>query len=261
MGSTESGGRGSAIVTGGGSGIGRAVALRLAADGFDVVVADVRREPNTGGDPTDVVAARSGHSCRFVEADVGAETDCERLVAGTGGRLALLVNNAALVGAHSRPLLDTEPADWDAMMAVNLRGPYLLCRAAVRRMLGQEPDEQGVRGRVVNITSQHGMVGTPGHFTYAVGKGGLVQLTRQVAVEHGKDGILSNAVAPGKIVTGSPSDSSRDPQALAYTHSRTPFGRLGRPEDVAGAVAFLASADATYVSGVNLLVDGGWMAY
>jgi glucose 1-dehydrogenase len=113
----------------------------------------------------------------------------------------------------------------------------------------------------VNITSQHGMVGVPGHFAYAVGKGGLVQLTRQVAVEHGRDGVLCNAVAPGKIVTGTAGDLSAEEESLRYVRARTPFARLGRPEDVASAVAFLASDAATYVSGASLLVDGGWMAY
>ena len=113
------------------------------------------------------------------------------------GTLDLVVNNAVLAGAHSKALLDTEPEDWDAMMAVNLRGPYLLCRAAVRQMLTQ-PLVGDARGRIVNITSQHGVVGCPGHFTYSVGKGGLIQMTRQIAVDYGRQGILCNAVAPRK---------------------------------------------------------------
>ncbi len=92
-------------------------------------------------------------------------------------------------------------------------------------------------------------------------KGGLVQMTRQIAVEHGRDGIICNAVAPGKVVTGTPGDLSQDEKSLAYVRSRTPFSRLGEPSDVASAVAFLASDEATYISGINLLVDGGWMAY
>jgi glucose 1-dehydrogenase len=175
------------------------------------------------------------------------------------GSLDVLVNNAVLAGPHSKPLLDTEPADWDAMMGVNLRGPYLLCRAAVAQMLRQ-PVAGDARGRIVNITSQHGMVGCPGHFAYSVGKGGLIQLTRQIAVDYGPQGILCNAVAPGKIVTGTPGDLSAEEAGLAYVRSRTPFARLGRSEDVAAAVAFLAG-EASYVSGINLLVDGGWMAY
>jgi glucose 1-dehydrogenase len=252
-----------AIVTGGASGIGRAIARRLAADGFAVLVADVRREPIGGGEPTDALIAAEGGDAEYVLADVSRREDCEALVAravSEHGALDVLVNNAVLAGGHSKPLLDTDDADWDAMMAVNLRGPFLLCRAAVRQMLRQ-PLRGDARGRIVNITSQHGMVGVPGHFAYAVGKGGLVQMTRQIAVEHGRDGVLCNAVAPGKIVTGAEGDLSADPDSLAYVQSRTPFARLGRPEDVAGAVAFLASEAAQYVSGASLLVDGGWMAY
>jgi len=254
---------GSAIVTGSSSGIGRAIAIRLAADGFAVLLADIRRDPLTGGDPTDALIDRQGSRCEFVLTDVASARDCQDLVdlaVMRYNRLDVLVNNAVLAGPHSKPLIDTSEDDWDAMMAVNLRGPFLLCRAAVRQMLTQQPEQQ-VRGRIVNITSQHGMVGAPGHFAYAVGKGGLVQMTRQIAVEHGQDGIICNAVAPGKIVTGAPGDMAAEPASAAYVRSRTPFGRLGEPQDVAGAVSFLASDQASYVSGINLMVDGGWMAY
>ncbi|HXD68719.1 MAG TPA: SDR family oxidoreductase [Gaiellales bacterium] len=253
---------GGAIVTGAASGIGRAIAIRLAADGFDVVCADVRRDPITGGDPTDMVIAAAGGKALHVDADVSLPEDCERLVAiavDRAGTLDVLVNNAAIAGRHSKPLVETEVADFDAVMAVNLRGPFVLSRAAVRQMLAQ-PLRDEVRGRVVNITSQHGLVGAPGHFSYAVSKGGLLQMTRQIAVEHGKDGIVCNSVSPGKIVTGTPGDLSADEAGLAYVQSRTPFSRLGRAEDVAAAVAYLAS-EASYTSGANLMVDGGWMAY
>jgi glucose 1-dehydrogenase len=248
-----------AIVTGAASGIGRATAIRLAADGFDVVVADIRRDPVTGGEPTDQVI---GERAVYVEADVSDAAACDRLVEAAvarTGTLDVIVNNAVLAGAHSKTLLDTEPGDWDAMMAVNLRGPYLLCRAAVRQML-EQPLVDDARGRIINITSQHGMVGPPGHFAYAVGKGGLVQMTRQIAVDYGRQGILCNAVAPGKIVTGTAGDLSASAEGLAYVQSRTPFARLGRSEDIASAVSFLAT-EASYVSGINLMVDGGWMAY
>jgi glucose 1-dehydrogenase len=253
----------SAIVTGSSSGIGRAIATRLAADGFWVLLADVRRDPLTGGVPTDELITQAGGACEYVRADVGSRAEGERLVAlatERAGRLDVLVNNAALAGAHSKPLLETGADDFDAIIAVNLRGPFLLCRAAIRQMLTQQP-RGDARGRIVNITSQHGMVGAPGHSAYAVSKGGLVQLTRQVAVEHARDGIICNAVAPGKIVTGTPGDLSASEESSAYVRGRTPFGRLGEPGDVAAAVAFLASDQATYISGVNLMVDGGWMAY
>jgi NAD(P)-dependent dehydrogenase (short-subunit alcohol dehydrogenase family) len=248
----------SAVVTGSSSGIGRAIAQRLAADGFWVLLADVRREPLTGGEPTDQVIGQQGGECEYLTAD-----DCQRIVARAcerTGTLDALINNAALAGEHSRPLLETEDSDFDAIIAVNLRGPFMLCRAAIQRMLTQ-PLRGDARGRIVNITSQHGMVGAPGHFAYAISKGGLVQLTRQIAVEHASDGIICNAVAPGKIVTGTPGDLSQSEDTSAYVRSRTPFPRLGAPDDVAAAVSFLASDDATYISGVNLMVDGGWMAY
>jgi NAD(P)-dependent dehydrogenase (short-subunit alcohol dehydrogenase family) len=253
----------SAVVTGSSSGIGRAIAARLAADGFWVLLADIRREPLTGGEPTDDLIRASGGACEYVAADVADRADCDRLIARAvdqAGRLDVVVNNAALAGRHSKPLLATEDGDFDAIMAVNLRGPFMLCRAAVGQMLTQSP-QGDARGRIVNITSQHGMVGAPGHAAYAVSKAGLVQLTRQVAVEYGRDGIICNGVAPGKIVTGTPGDLSQNEATAAYVRSRTPFARFGEPGDVAAAVAFLASDAATYISGATLMVDGGWMAY
>jgi glucose 1-dehydrogenase len=251
------GGR-TAVVTGGASGLGRAIALRFADEGAFVVVADVRHDPREGGTPTEEMLGERG---RFIEADASKWGDLDRLVrtaVEARGRLDVMVNNAGIAGRYSKPLLETDEDDWDAIMAVNLRGVFLGCKRAVAQMLEQEPVNE-VRGRVINISSQHGMVGPPGHVAYAASKGGVVNLTRQVAVDYGPRGVLVNAVAPGKILTGSP--EQQDPDTLAYSHSRTPFDRLGRVDDVAGATLFLASDDCSYVSGVNLLVDGGWMAY
>lgn len=246
------------VVTGAASGLGRAIALRFADEGAYVVGGDVRLDPREGGAPTGELLAGRGV---VVRADAARAGDVDRLVAAAlehGGRLDVMVCNAGVSGAHSKGLLETTEADWDAIMAVNLRGVFLGCRAAVAQMLAQEPRGE-VRGRVVNISSQHGMVGPPGHVAYAASKGGVVNLTRQVAVDFGPRGVLVNAVAPGKILTGSP--EQQDPATLAYSHARTPFHRLGRPDDVAGAALYLASDDSGYVSGTNLLVDGGWMAY
>ena len=236
--------------------------MRLAADGFPVLLADIRRDPLTGGTPTDEEIGAQGGTCEFIRADVSSRPDCEHLVelaAQYYGRLAVLVNNAVLAGQHSKPLLDTLDADWDAMMAVNLRGPFMLCQAAVRQMLSQEARGE-VRGRIVNITSQHGMVGAPGHIAYCAAKGGVVNLTRQVAVDFGPHGIIVNAIAPGKILT-TPADEPDSPEVLAYSRARTPFSRLDHPDDVAAAAVFLASDECSYISGTNLLVDGGWMAF
>ena len=247
-----------AVVTGAASGLGRAIALRFADEGAFVVGGDVRRDPREGGAPTEELLGDRG---AFLEADASRAGDVDRLVRAAvdaRGRLDVMVCNAGIAGRYSKSLLDTTEADWDAIMAVNLRGVFLCCKRAVTQMLEQEPVGE-VRGRVVNISSQHGMVGPPGHVAYAASKGGVVNLTRQVAVDYGPRGVLVNAVAPGKILTGSP--EQQEPDVLAYSHARTPFHRLGRPDDVASAALFLASDDCGYVSGVNLLVDGGWMAY
>jgi glucose 1-dehydrogenase len=247
-----------AVVTGGASGLGRAIALRFADEGAFVVVGDVRDDPREGGEPTGGLLGERG---RFVEADASSWDDIDRLVhaaVDARGRLDVMVCNAGIAGRYSKPLLDTTEEDWDAIMAVNLRGVFLGCKRAVAQMLEQEPIGE-VRGRIVNISSQHGMVGPPGHVAYAASKGGVVNLTRQIAVDYGRRGILVNAVAPGKILTGSP--EQQNAETLEYSHARTPFHRLGRPDDVAGAALFLASDDSGYVSGTNLLVDGGWMAY
>jgi glucose 1-dehydrogenase len=247
-----------AVVTGGSSGLGRAIALRFADEGARVVVGDVTADPREGGDTT---AELLGERGMHLDADVSRTEDVDRLVSAAVehyGRLDVMVCNAGISGRYSKSLLETTEEDWDAIMAVNLRGVFLCCKRAIGEMVEQEPIGEA-RGRVIIISSQHGMIGPPGHVAYAVSKGGLVNLTHQLAVDYAKRGILVNAIAPGKILTGSP--EQQDPETLAYSHARTPFPRLGRPDDVAGAALFLASDDSGYVSGINLLVDGGWMAY
>ena len=122
----------------------------------------------------------------------------------------------------------------------------------------QDPVHE-VHGRIINISSQHGMVACPGDFPYGVSKGGIVQMTRQIAVDHAGDRIICNAIAPGKIITGKPGIAN-DPKSLDYSRQRTPWPCLGQPEDMAGAALFLASDMASYITGVNLMVDGGWTA-
>jgi NAD(P)-dependent dehydrogenase (short-subunit alcohol dehydrogenase family) len=246
-----------AVVTGAASGLGRAIALRLADEGAFVVVGDVRRDAREGGATTEELLGERGV---FLDADASRWDDVDRLVTTAiehTGRLDVMVCNAGIAGRYSKSLLETSEEDWDAIMAVNLRGVFLGCKRAIAAMVYQEPIDE-VRGRVINISSQHGLIGPPGHVAYAASKGGVVNLTRQLAVDYGPRGVLVNAVAPGKILTGSP--EQQNPETLAYSHARTPFFRLGRPADVANAALFLAS-DASYVSGTNLLVDGGWMAY
>jgi glucose 1-dehydrogenase len=238
------------------------MSLAFAAAGAHVVVGDVREQPREGGAPTVEVIGERGGAGSFVESDASSWDDIDRLVTtavAVRGRLDVMVNNAIVAGRHSKGLLETEPEDWDAIMDVGLRGVFLCCKRAVQQMLTQEPVAQA-RGRIINLSSQHGMVGPPGHVAYAAAKGGVVNLTRQLAVDFGRRGIMVNAIAPGKILT-TPLDEPDTDEVLAYSHARTPFSRLGRPEDVAAAAIFLASDECGYVSGTNLLVDGGWMAY
>jgi glucose 1-dehydrogenase len=248
-----------AVVTGASSGLGRAIAIRYAREGAKVVLADLRDAPIEGGISTREVIEAAGGTAFACHADVANRADVDHLVTLTverHGRLDIMVNNAATYTGTN--LLETTEEQWERVMRVNLSGMFFGCKRAVQQMLTQEPVDE-VRGRIVNISSQHGMVASPGDFPYGVSKGGTVQLTRQIAVDHARDLIVCNAVAPGKIITGKPG-AANDPEALDYSRRRTPWPRLGRPEDVAGAALFLASGLASFVTGVNLMVDGGWMA-
>lgn len=248
-----------AIVTGGSSGIGRAIARKFASHGAVVVVADITTDAIEGGRPVCDVVAEEGGKAVFVRTDVSSSSDVDAMVAETVsrfGRLDILVNNAVL--RAGKPLVETEEADWDRVMNVSLKGAYLCARAAVRQMLKQEVVGE-VRGRLVHISSQHGHISAPEDFAYGVSKAGVAYMTRQIAADYAKDLIVSNAVAPGKILTGK-GGRAVDPRWIEYSEDRTPWPRLGTPEDVANAALFLASDEATYLTGHNLFVDGGWMA-
>ena len=249
----------SVIVTGGASGIGKAIALRLAAEGARIVVADLTEQPREGGAQTVAAIRQAGGTAQFVTADVSSWADVDRLVStavAAHGGLDVMVNNAAI--GVAKPLLETTEDDWDRVMAVNAKGVFFGCKRAVQQMLSQ-PLREEVRGRIVNISSQHGMIRAPGDFAYGTGKAAVVYMTRQIAGDYAADGIVCNAVAPGKILTGKTGPAIA-PEAMAYSESRTPWPRLGRPRDVANAVLFLASDEASFMTGENLMVDGGWMS-
>jgi len=249
-----------AIVTGGSSGIGRAVAIALATEGAHVVVADVQAEPIEGGTTAIEEIGHAGGSATYVAVDIADSAQVEALVDTTvrkSGRLDLVVNNAATyVG---KGLLETSDEEWDRVQHVNVRGAFVLCRAAVRQMLGQPHVTQDVRGRIVNIGSQHGIVAAPGDIAYGTSKSAIMQLTRQIASEYARQGIICNTVAPGKIFTGK-GGREDEPEWQEVWRSRTPLARDGTPEDVARAVVFLASSDSTFITGATLMVDGGWTA-
>ncbi|TJV74282.1 MAG: SDR family oxidoreductase [Mesorhizobium sp.] len=248
-----------AIVTGASSGIGRAIALKFAAEGANVVVADIVEQPIEGGESTVELIRSAGGNTAYMKTDISDWNAVDALVGATVdrlGRLDVMVNNAAIY--TSTNLVETTPEQWNRVIGVNLTGFFYCNKRAVTQMLTQAPVND-VRGRIINISSQHGMVACPGDFPYSVSKGGIVQMTRQIAVDHADDLIVCNAIAPGKIITGKPGVAN-DPEALDYSRRRTPWPRLGQPNEVAGAALFLASDMASYVTGINLMVDGGWMA-
>jgi len=248
-----------AIVTGASSGIGRAIALSFAGEGARVVLADLTEQPVEGGETTLELIERCGGTAFFQRTDVGSARDIDDLVARTvsvHGRLDVMVNNAATYS--STALLETSPEQWHRVLEVNLAGMFYGCQRAVRQMITQEPRAEA-RGRLINIASQHGIIACPGDLPYGVTKAGAIYLTRQIAVDYAPHLIVCNAISPGKIVTGAPGVAA-DPARLDYARRRTPWPRLGKPEDVARAAVFLASDQATYITGANLVVDGGWLA-
>jgi NAD(P)-dependent dehydrogenase (short-subunit alcohol dehydrogenase family) len=243
-----------ALITGASSGIGRAIARKFVEEGALPLLMDLTEEVREGGEPTHRILG-----VPFYQGDVSSEADAEEAVRRTTaltGRLDILVNDAVFnIGGK---LGDTSLADWNRTMDVNLTGVFLMCRAAIGQMRRQEIRNE-VRGRIVNISSQHGMIAAPEAAAYGTSKAGVVYLTRQVAVDYAKENIVCNAVAPGKILTGK-TGRAIEPRWIDYSYARTPMPRLGRSEDVANAVLFLASDEATFITGENLMVDGGWMA-
>lgn len=248
-----------AIVTGASSGIGRAIAASFAAEGAVVVIADVTSQPVEGGEPTIDLITRAGGAASFETVDVSRWEDVDSLIAKTvahHGRLDIMVNNAATYTGTA--LLETSAPQWERVMTVNLTGMFYGCKRAIQQMITQEPREE-VRGRLINLGSQQGIIAAPLDAPYGVSKAGAIYITRQIAVDYAKDLIVCNCISPGKIDTGKPGQAV-EPARLAYARARTPWPRFGRPQDVANAAVFLASDRATFITGANLVVDGGWLA-
>jgi NAD(P)-dependent dehydrogenase (short-subunit alcohol dehydrogenase family) len=239
------------LVTGAGSGIGRATSVVFAREGAKVVLADI--DPVGGEETLEMIAAQGGKAI-FIEADVSNESQVEAMVKKAVrkyGRLDCAFNNAGIGGGEMIPTADYTAENWDKVLSVNLKGVWLCMKYEISQML----KEGG--GAIVNMAAAGGLVGMEGLCAYIASKSGVIGLTKTAALEYARDGIRINAVCPGVVRTP---NLERLPGAEALMAPLQPMGRVGAPEEIAGAVVWLCSDWATYVTGHPLVVDGGTLA-
>ena len=242
-----------AIVTGGGSGIGQAIAERLGCEGAKVIIDYIGSE--AGADETRRAIEACGSTGEVVQADVTKMDDDRRLVDAAWekfGAADILVNNAGM--EIRSDFWNTTEEEYDKVMAVNLRGPFFLTQNFVQRLRSANRP-----GRIINISSVHEDMAFPGFTTYCCSKGGLRMMMRNLTVELGPLGITINNIAPGAVATPINKALLADKPKLEALLRNIPLGRLGKPEDVASMVAFLASDEASYVTGATFVMDGGLM--
>jgi len=251
-----------ALVTGASTGIGRAIAIRFAQEGASVAInyRSQTDEAQTTRRLCDEAAAQAGHSGArsvVIQADVADETQILRMfaeVAGTLGGLDILINNAGIQKPANSE--DVTAADFDKILNVNLRGTFLCSREAIRQFLGRQAG-----GVIVNNSSVHEIIPKPKYVPYSISKGGMENLTKSLALEYASRGIRVNAVGPGAIVTPINLAWINDPVAKAEVESHIPMGRAGAAEEIAAVFAFLASDDASYITGQTLFACGGLTLY
>ncbi len=244
-----------ALITGGGTGIGRAIAERFAKEGAQVGISGRRI------DKLEKAARSIGEGVLALPCDVAKEVDVKvmvRAMLAQFGRIDILVNNAATITSRT-PLMETPVADWDLMSDVNVRGVFLVSQAVLPAMIEQKS------GSIINIASVAGQRGQPSNAAYSTTKGAVMNLTRSIAVDYGTHGIRCNSISPALVRTEmaetrlKPGDDWEERAAREWIPNY-PLGRIGRPEDIANGALFLASDEASWVSGIDLTMDGGMMA-
>jgi glucose 1-dehydrogenase len=242
-----------AIITGAATGIGQAIAIRLAQEGAAVVI-DYVGGPDTPKQTEKAIAAAGGKSVA-IAADVSDPDQVSALVAGAVkafGRLDIVVNNAGI--EKKAPFVDYPVEAARKILAINLLGPFLVSQAAARQMI-----KQGQGGRLINISSVHEDLPMPTNAAYCASKGGLRMLARTLAVELAKDRITVNNIGPGAVFTPIDADVEANPGMEKALMDEIPLGRWGKPEEIAGLAAFLASDEAAYITGSTYFIDGGML--
>jgi NAD(P)-dependent dehydrogenase (short-subunit alcohol dehydrogenase family) len=261
-----------ALITGAGSGIGRGIALRFAVEGALLVLSDIAEEGlRETAALIDEALATDRPECTaqatngalwspwgsFVVGDVSVRADAERMVEAAithWGRLDIVVNNAGITGSRQATLAHTTPdEEWERVMEVNVNGVFRVASAAIRRML-----EQG-SGTIINIASAAGLVPFPARAAYNASKGAVVSFTRALALDYAPNHIRVNAICPGMVETAMTRWRLDIPELRQQVIDMTPWGRIGRPEDIAAAAVYLASDEADFVTGHMLVIDGGWI--
>jgi len=243
-----------AVVTGGARGIGLAIARRYIAEGARLVIADIDESAGKAA------AAELGPAARFVRTDVGAAGDARNVVAeacGVSGDLDILVNNAGVI--HTADFLDVAEADFDRVLRINLKGMFLVGQAAAKQMVAQVKAGKPP-GAIVNMSSVNARVAIPNQVPYCVSKGGVDQLTKVMALSLAPYGIRVNAIGPGSIMTEILKGVATDQAAKNRLLARTTLGRIADPDEIASVAAFLASKQASYITGETIYVDGGRLA-
>jgi NAD(P)-dependent dehydrogenase (short-subunit alcohol dehydrogenase family) len=244
-----------AIVTGAARGIGLAIAKRFVAEGAKVVIADIDEQAGA------LETKHLGASVRFIACDVGDSAQVNRLVEGAckafSGEIDILVNNAGIV--HGAEFIDLREEDFDRVLRTNLKGSFLMSQAAARRMIeqvraGKKP------GAIINMSSINAVVAIGDQIPYCISKGGIGQLTRSTSLALAPHGIRVNAIGPGSVMTDMLAAVAKDREAKRRMMSRTPLGRFAEPEEVASVAVFLASDEASYITGETIFVDGGRLA-
>jgi len=244
-----------AIITGAARGIGFAVAKRFVADGAKVVIADVDDDAGEAA----AEDLKSQGDAMYIHCNVAERLDVRNLVAETlnaYGDIDILVNNAGIV--VSADFLDLEEEDFERVLSINLKGAFL-CAQAVARHMVEKVQGGGEPGSIINMSSVNSVLAIPNQLPYCVSKGGMTQLTKTAALSLAQYGIRVNAIGPGSIMTEMLATVNSDPAAKNRIMSRTPMLRIGEPSEIASVAAFLASSDASYVTGQTIFADGGRM--